>query len=269
MLPGIALPQAGVRNQSLLTILAQFNLMTGIGLILDAGDKNSAPSGATSWLDVSGAGSNFFLGTTSGADATDPTFNGTAGRLSDAEYFSGDGGDFFTYSATNLTWMNSLHKDNALFSGVFWFYPATLGGAIFGTLGSTATGIGVRYGFDSLGAATFYVNRAGGTTSLLYSTTNVITTNTWNFVGISINEATGAGGLIINTNGNTETATSTYSSPTTSNASFTLQLMAGGNNLIPLANGSRFGCCAMWQSRALTSAEITSIYSATRKRFKV
>ena len=192
--------------------------------------------------------------------------NGTPGKLSASEYFSGDGGDFFTYGAANPTWVQNMHKDNAIYSGAFWFYPATLGGAIFGTLGSTVGNTGVRYGFDATGSATWYTLNAG-TAARQQAMTNLITANAWNFVGFSINEATGAGGMIVNTNGNVETYSSTFSSPAAGNASFTLNLMAGGNSLIPLANGSRFGCCAMWQSRALTSAEITSIYSATRKRF--
>src|SRR5688572_10725967 len=123
---GPAVHMGGAINDTLLTILNGLGLTANLKLCLDAGDNLSAPAAATSWLDRSGNGYDFFRGTTSGADATDPTFNGTPGELSAAEYWSFDGGDFFRYDTTNETWMQNLHKNNALLSFFCWLYLPSL-----------------------------------------------------------------------------------------------------------------------------------------------
>ena len=256
------------RFLSLKQIIDALNLATNLKVCLDAADLTSYGGSGQSWVDLSGNTEDFFLGATSGSEASDPTFTGTAGYRTAGSYFAQDGGDFFRYKTTNAAWMQTLHKDNAIFTACFWFYPATLGNAIWGTLGSTSGNTGVRYGFSADGTATLFVLKAG-TSELTQAVVSTITANAWNFVGISLNEATGSGGLIIRTNGNTETFTSTYASPTTNSASFTMEIGAGGNALIPLANGSRFAQAAIWQGTALSSTDLANLYAATRVRFGV
>jgi hypothetical protein len=63
----------------------------------------------------------FWLGSTSGAAANDPTFNGTAGSA--AAYWSFDGADFFRLAGGNTGFINSLHKTTG---GVDWWAALTI-----------------------------------------------------------------------------------------------------------------------------------------------
>ena len=79
-------------------------------MLLDAGDLASYATGQV-WADVSGAANNYNRGITSGAEASDPTFAGIAGDLSNREYFSFDGGDYLTPAAAptfGATWHRSV-----------------------------------------------------------------------------------------------------------------------------------------------------------------
>ena len=102
-------------HTELITTIRRCGLTTGLKLCLDKGDANSYASGQ-SWLDVSGNGYDFFLGATGGAEASDPTSNGTAGGRSPEEYWSFDGVQFFRLASANPTWVNNFHKDNAKFT---------------------------------------------------------------------------------------------------------------------------------------------------------
>src|SRR3990167_4909776 len=82
-------------------IIDRLGLGTSLELCLDAGDATSAPSSTTSWIDISGNGYDFFLGTDATAQASDPTQTGTVGGLPPGEFFSLEAGDFFPYNPTN------------------------------------------------------------------------------------------------------------------------------------------------------------------------
>jgi len=94
-------------------IIRGLSLDTNLKLCLDAGEGDSYTSGQ-SWLDLAGSGYDFFLGQDGSSDSTDPTFNGVANTMTSSEYWSFDGGDYFTYDTTNETWMENLHKAGAL-----------------------------------------------------------------------------------------------------------------------------------------------------------
>ena len=102
-------------------------LTSGLRVVLDAGSAD-AGSGQ-SWLDVSGNGVDFFRGADGNSSTDDPAYNGTLGNLSSSEYYSYDGGDFFTYDSTNESWMQDMHKDNAEFSIAMWLYNKNQNGS--------------------------------------------------------------------------------------------------------------------------------------------
>ena len=66
------------KNYPLIDYIGELSLNSNLVLCLDAGDANSYTSGQK-WLDRSGNGYDFFLGTTDSVQASDPTFNGTPG----------------------------------------------------------------------------------------------------------------------------------------------------------------------------------------------
>jgi hypothetical protein len=256
---------AGRTGGSAMAVVRSLGLTDGLKLCLDAGDAASYASGQ-SWLDLSGNGYDFFRGADGSATASDPTFNGTAGRLSGGEYLSFDGGDYFTYDSANETWMHALHKDNALFSSVQWVYSAspTSNNKLWGTRGASGnTGCVLTLGTSNLN---FIVQNAGAGV-LSQSTAGLPSANAWHFVAMSLDEAAGANGLKLVLDGAVSSLTSTYSSPAAGNASFTLQIGAGGNSNAPVANNTRIAMHLMWQGVALTVEQLAALYQATRRRF--
>ena len=243
-------------NKTFRQILADLQLEPGLQLCLDAGDAASYTSGQK-WLDRAN-GYDFFLGTTGGAEASDPTFNGVAGNLSENEYFSVDGADFFRYDSTNEAWMDSLHKDNAKLSACGWFYINTLGVSqgLFGDSNSGFGGIGVSLSLQSSNILRFAQAYGGSPTAKLSSVATV--PSGWNFLGVSIDEGATVG--ILQINSIQETQTYSYTTPSSSSASFTFEIGSYGSADSPLASGDRIGAFMMWSGVALTAAQLMSIY---------
>lgn len=249
-------------NKSLSQIISDLGLTTNLKLCLDAGDANSYdPAVQTDkWLDVSGNGYDLFRGSVTGSDAADPTFNGTAGGLSDNEYFSYDGGDWFTYDSTLETWMNNLHKNNAIFTIVTAFYKPSLGDAVrivtTRTTSTTSPGIYLRINSDD----TFtFLERSN---QIFTSTAQ--TTAGWNILAMSFNE--GSSSLSFMLNGAAESASVSYTSPSTTNSSlFRIGTAVATTN--PNPAGIRTAVTSMWEGTALTSQNLADLYDALKGRF--
>lgn len=258
----------GWRAADALYVCRKLGLTSGLQLVLDAGDASSYTSGQ-SWLDRSGNGYDFFLGDDGSATATDPTFNGTAGQLSSGEYFSFDGGDYFTYDTTNEAWMQ-FHKDNAQWSYMGWWYMgvADVVNALFGTRGAVAGGnIGIRVGFNTANKIVFQ-QRDGTTNQTVYTTTVTHPgINTWFMVALQVNEAGGAAASFAGINTTIETFDGTYTATTASNASFTLRIGDNGEGSGALDAGGRHAISVFRDT--LTQGEALAFYQATRGRFGV
>jgi hypothetical protein len=261
-------------NQSLFDVLTALSLTTNLEVCLDAGDSTSYSSGQ-SWLDRSGNGFDFFLGATDSVASDDPTFNGTAGGLSSEEYFSFDGGDFFRYDGTNETWMNNLHKNSAKFSIASWVRTPNAGShqRFIGTNAGADTNIGVHFQIQSNEVVSIYITAGGGATAMSFASDDAVSVDTWHFLGVSVDEATGAGGGFLYLDGaylqvgSADTFDATYTSPTTSDATYTMEIGAGGNAAGAVVNTFRIALVAMWEGSVITSANFDSIYAQTRGRF--
>lgn len=240
-------------------------LSSSLVLCLDAGDEKSYPGSGQSFLDTSGNGSDFFLGADSSATATDPTFNGLRGRRSSAEYFSFDGGDYFDRGTTDA-WVNALHKNNAALTFLTWIYFGGFGSlqAICGT-SAQATVIGASLYVSTTPDLNFVVSSGDGSFELSASGLTP-TSGAWQMVGVSVNEATGAGGGLFFRNGTTASFNSTYAAPSASNAAFTFKIGAVQGGIVPLVNGSRMACFAAFDT-ALNEAQMDAIYDASKGRF--
>lgn len=270
MLPGLvghSGPVLGPRS-TMREVIHALGLNTGLKLCLDAGDVNSYAGTGQVWSDLSGGGYDFNRGTTSGAQATDPTFNGAAGGQSSSEYWSFDGGDYFTYDTTNETWMNNLHKNSAIWAFAAWCYVTTYPAAGFGAFfmgDADPAGFhdGINIFCDSAGL--FRLNVFSVADTVLALDMGTIPKDDWVFVGITLDEPAGTATMQIN---DTQAAkTSTYASPATANASHTLQIGTGGNGNYPLKSGSRLASVNAWEGTALTAAEMDAIYEVTKTKF--
>lgn len=253
--------------KSLYQIISDLGLTSSLKLCLDAGDAASYdPAVQTDkWLDTSGNGCDFFRGTGAGSDAADPTFNGTAGGLSSAEYWSFDSGDYFKYDSTNESWMNNLHKRNAKLSvvAVVWLPNLGVQQAIIGNI-VLATDIGIRVQVSS--SETFQlVNYYGPTADFVMRSSQTVTPLAWNVLGMSYDDAAPQGYIHINSS--VEAFSAPYHSPSSSDAIYTLDVAAGGNGQRRFGSAARLACLAIWEGTALTSQNLTDIYDAIKGRF--
>lgn len=246
-------------------VLRKLGLAPGLQFCLDAGDAASFASGQ-SWLDRSGNGQDFFLGLNGSATASDPTFTGTAGRLSSGEYFACDGGDYFTYDTTNETWMENLHKDSALFSFACWMYPAgSAAQGFFGTPGNSASNHGAQFLCNtSNGNVSFQVANGSGTLALSVATNMGAAAGAWQFFAVMVNEAESRVVRMRNLTA-AETA-STYSSPSSSAATNVFGIGQLGNGQSPLPSGGRIGFAAAWTGER-TVKQMRDLYALTAPRF--
>lgn len=256
------------RGTSGINVIRRLGLNNSLQVCLDAGDDLSYSSGQV-WFDTSGNGYDFNRGATSGAESSDPTFNGTAGRRTDGEYWSFDGGDFFTYDTTTEAWMQTLHQNNALFTLAGWWYlPSASFHLLVTTLGggTAASSDGISFQTTATRELTLFVGSAATADTTLTSTIQ-FANSAWTFIAVSLDEAAGASGSLWQINEAQETFNGTYSAPSAVAADGAFQLGARGSSF-PLASGSRLGMMNIW-TRALSAAELTTLFHATRNRYGV
>jgi hypothetical protein len=91
--------------------------------------------------------------------------------------------------------------------------------------------------------------------------------NAWRLVAISVDEA--AGTIDFFDCGASDSGVGTYVTPSAANATNTMELGALGGASGPLLSGSRMAAVCAWEGRALTVAELNSIFAVTRERFGV
>lgn len=260
--------------QPLSRTLADLKLSTDLKLCLDAGDIASLPAASTKWLDTSGNGYDFNRGSTTSGESSDPTIVGTPGGLSSGEYLSFDGGDYLTYDTTNEAWMQTLHKNNAVFTVSFWgYYPsggvgsATARGPL-GTLGG-GSNTGMSWFNGSTDKFSVTVRNSGADCLSTPSTAMVPDKGTWGMYSVTLAEALGAAGGAQYKNGAlVETFDATYASPSTGNATGVMQIGAGGSSVAYFPSGMRLGQFCVW-TRALTADELYALFQATRDRYGV
>lgn len=250
--------------------ISALGLSSGLKLCVDAGDINSYASGQK-WLDTSGGGYDFVLGTTTGAESSDPAFTGTPGGLSVNEYWACDTDALFTYDSANESWMNNLHKDGAKFTALAWIYYTNVGAGssacVFGTLGNTLSTSGIQLQINAgTGVLRLQVGNGSGVAALnAVSSGSAVGLSGWHLVGLSLDENAGASGGQFYVDGavNGSAFDPAYSSPSAAAASFAMQVAADGNGQRPLGlNGAaRIAFIAIWEGTTLSASQIAQIYN--------
>lgn len=255
-------------NISVITAIEDASQTTGLELCLDAGDIASWPGSGESWLDLSGNGYDFFLGTGTGGDARDPTFNGTPGALSSAEYWSSDGGDLFTYDTTNETWMQNLHKDNAAYSFLWVVYPvAGINNWAFGDSANSNANVGLATNVSNASNATNNISNGSGTAYARqagqsgYGAAGA----EWQRVSTYLDEA---GNLAAWARNDTlfSNVSGSYSSPSAADATYTFQIGSPGNSVAQIPSGARYAVLCVW-STVLGQTNLKSVWNGIRGRW--
>ena len=241
-------------NQKFIDIIRTLNLMTNLQLCLDAGDAASY-AGGTKWLDVSGNGNDFWLGTDATAIA-DPTFTGTSGDLKDSTYFLNDGSSYFTTVAANPTWVKNISKDSSTHTLATWFYNFGLGSTqdMAGTDAGAPTNFGWYFTIRNTNVIAFQAEN--GVTGYNLDSTATVKVG-WNFLAISVDEASSVG--ITHVNGVNETQAYNYAAPSANDPTFAMNIGCLGNGTTRSDANSRMGAFMGW-SRALSAAELMSLW---------
>lgn len=251
-------------------VLTSLGLTTGLMVSLDAGSIVSAPIAATSWLDLSGNGTDFFLGATAGAEASDPTFNGAAGGLSSSEYWSFDDGDWFHYDTTTPAWVTAIHQNSGVASFMAWVHIPDLVSThgFTGDFGGGGAVTGFSFYSSTSGTLEFRIGNGDGSLEIQAVGPAPIA-NEPIFVAFSFDESIGTDGLSIQMNSTETLHTSTVASPSAGAASKTWGLGAiTGDGSATMGNGARM-YMAVFHNVALTKIQRDAFYDATRGRFGV
>jgi hypothetical protein len=250
-------------RKTLMEILTEQALTTGLLFALDAGDSASYDGTSQVWSDTSGAGNHFNRGTTSGADATDPTFNGTAGGRSENEYFSHDGGDYFTLATG--TFDDGWSKNNGAWTGAVVMWPnAAAFHSCMGNANASADD-GTLLRLENTLKPGFYYDPAdaAGHAQLLASSL-IATAQKPNFIAGGWDEATTTIRLKVNTQ-TIEASTSASASSLTNNPEgLSIGAWGDGRQIVPAS--TRIYMAMAW-SRLLTAAELNALGIAIRHRF--
>lgn len=245
-------------------ILTALGLTSGLLVCLDAGDSTSYSGSGQTWADLSGNGNDWHLGAGSGASTDDPTFNGTAGRLSVAEYFSVDGGDFFTIKSQPSAF-DDFHQLNG--AGTILLISRGPDGSgnqpLFSDMDADGDGIGVWL----VRTAAEKLNFRCADNGLEYADTSTdsIPANTWGLVGVAFDENAQTGTLYVH--GADEAMTTVnYPSPSASGANGAARVGTQADGTDFLQSGYRVAVVMIW-STELSVANLDAINAAFGGRY--
>lgn len=271
VLPGMTGPVSYIGgavtpNRTLLEILTDLSLTTGLLLCFDLGDADCYSGTGQEITDTSAAGNDFWRGAANTVEATDPTFNGTAGRLTSAEYLSFDGGDFLTIQSSPVSF-DALHKDTATWTvfAVVWPIAGAGNQQVFSNI--AASGAGVRLTINSDEKLAVQVLDGSQNTEILKTADNALTAGAWSALATSISESAGASGGFLWRNGAYDPVGTAdqwdpaYPSPGTGAAGGAETIGANANATGLVNSGTRLAAIAIW-SAALTKTNLDAIWSA-------
>lgn len=252
---------------------------SNLELCLDMGALGTYSGSGQDINDLTANGVNFYRGADNTATTDDPTFNGTAGDLSSSEYFSFDGGDYFTKSSANNTFLNTLHQNNAKWAWAGWIYfPASIGTThVFSTVNNPSGREGVFVGTNSASKSTVEAANASASSFSKVADAANVKALAWNFMATAIDEAGGAVSYFYLGNatfgngydqaGASDQWDAAFSSPGTANGSI-LQLGTRRDTTGLFPSGTRLGMVAMWNGGTLpTKAQFDTFYASSKTRW--
>jgi hypothetical protein len=258
-------PAGGKARMDFYTAAKSCGLTTNLKQVLDAGDSRSYPGTGGKWLDMTSGGYDMFLGTTASAQSSDPTFHGTVGKHTDAEYFSVDGGDYFTYDTTQETWMKALAKSGPNTIVLLAYYGAiTL--QSFGNDGNTASERGMHLQPNSGKWTIAYTGTDGVVYREGFGGPDLPDPPSGpHFLGFSYDMSiSGAGTIQINeATGSDVFGIAAHASDPTN----TLRLGAKGDLTIIAGAGNRYYGSWIWQGTQLDGSAMLALFNTIRGRY--
>jgi len=257
----------------LFTILENLGLDGTCECCLDIGDTDCYPGTGQTVSDLTANNIDFHLGLDGSATSTDPTFVGTADDLLEGTYLSFDGGDVLRCK-TNPAFWEAYHKDSADFTilGTVWV-PAAGITDHRGWCGSNYLNdyqVGTGLAFQASDDIRFYVTDGNIGAMIDTSSPTDVEFDAWNFIALSVDEASGGTASFWHLNGSTTgTFNGTYDAPGSASTDWTLEVGANGRSDAVgqyIQATMRIGQWAAFSS-SLTAAEVISIHDELALRY--
>jgi hypothetical protein len=241
------------------------SLTANLNFCLDAADPRCYTVGSEQWICAHATGNDYYLGSTSGADASDPTHHGTVGNNSLDTYFSFDGADYFTAKGTH-TYQTPWHKNNGSFTILGLFYPNPTRASAAGLWGDAESVLnmnGVCVRVTAVGEMyTSRSNAVSGGRDIEYTVAEMEFSK-WNFFGWSFDEATTT--HLMRVNSAAESYPGANPSTDTNAEDYVNKIGATGVPNQYLLNGDRLIAIAGF-SAALSDANMAAFYDDFKLR---
>lgn len=269
MIPTLAPIPPYVVPTTMIDVIRHLGAESLLRVCYDAGDENSWPGSGQYWKDVSGNGVDAINGTSVGDANRDFAFNGVVGRQSSGESWRNNTASF---RIPLQSWMHAFHKNDAQLSIAGWAKGSNKGTYAFNTIdaggldgGPAGPGVGFSAGTGASGstlyAPTFNAFNDSFSVIGAISSTLIPPSGSWLFTALSFNETSGA--WTVQLNGTQQSGTTTYSSPSSSDATKNGEIYVTSSGT---GGTLEVNTVAIW-SRALAAADLMSIYEATRTKF--
>lgn len=235
----------------------------GLEFHFDPGHVDSYPGTGQTWFDLTANNYDLQLGDTSGAEASDPTFTGSAGSLT--AYWAFDGGDRFEWAAHSGSLMRLIGRTDTAFTFECFVYFGDSAGTQAVFTNAFASGEnGVYLEYDNVDQRIGLRALDPGATSYDFGSTHAAAQ--WLHVVWfgKLDGSTTCGFYVNNVAGSTFTHNS--SGFTTGDSTQIAWIGNRADLSLPLRNGSRLGPIRGY-SRILTAAEISNNWNAQRARY--
>lgn len=227
----------------------------GLGFHVNINDASSYGGSGQTVSDISSNSYDMYLGATSGAEATDPTY--AAGPPA---YLSTDGGDYLKQiSSATGSIVQTFGRQDTEFSLEFVMY--WVAGNSAGILSAGAGGSGGDDGCGLLtdGSGNLYVYTNGGIASAVYQQLTRPSSNAWHHCALTgQHDGSTCRWYVDGTQQDTYTKNET--AWVTGDANTPLYILARNNGSVFAPSGFRFGCCRLY-TRALTADEVSQNFA--------
>lgn len=257
------------KNIYLMDYIRNQGLTGSLLYCVDAADPKSY-QGAQNLLDVSGNGNHFVLGTTSGAEGSDPVPTGVIGDATENCYIEANAnGDVITNAVNGSPSTQTFNRSGAKWTvaGVY-FVPSSAGqvGCYLLCTYNTGSGKGCfvfASSSEGFSAITYHRDNFNTVDTFPFAGTKTsLTKNSWNFIAFSIDEAARAFTVYINGTTNTYTINAMSESNAFTNVNTIMGTTPGGDSL-----GVRFAVNACWSGINLSTAQLDAMRTEMKKRF--
>lgn len=252
---------------SLLSLINNAGLASGLLVCLDAGDINSYSGSGQLWTNVApNATTDFYLGVSSSVESgIDPVFTGTAGDPNAYFLLPQNGG----FIETTGGWDDAFVKNNYAWTAIFIIYrPSTtlVNTQNLYTIGKYYTPPDARVGYLTSGYMTFYIDPTSDSGSVTTTSSSLyVPTEQLCLLGYSIKDATSSSIFQLNSVQevvNTNNSQSNLVAPSGASAfgRYPDVTTQGSNPNV------RYYGLAVWNTN-LTSAQLTALRNALLNRW--